>query len=202
MGDHYFTNRPNVEHELRTIRVTLRGFDLTFWTDAGVFSKGGVDFGSQLLIETMEIPEGAKVLDVGCGYGPIGITAALLAGSGQVTMVDVNERAVELATKNIEQNVAPGAQAIISDRFEKLNGEKFDRILTNPPIRAGKEVVHSIFEGSVEHLTENGELWVVIQKKQGAPSAKKKLEELFEDVEDMARDAGFRIFRCQGICRK
>lgn len=201
MGDHYFTNQPNVEHDIRTIRVTLRGFNLTFWTDAGVFSKGGVDFGSQLLIETMEIPEGAKVLDVGCGYGPIGITAALLAGSGNVTLVDVNERAVELAQKNIEQNLAPGAKAIVSDRFEKVAGEKFDVILTNPPIRAGKAVVHSIFERAPEHLTETGELWVVIQKKQGAPSAKKKLEELFDSVEDVARDAGFRIFRCQGVLK-
>ncbi|MFD2172354.1 class I SAM-dependent methyltransferase [Tumebacillus lipolyticus] len=202
MADHYFTNQPNVEHELRTIRVTLRGFDLTFWTDAGVFSKGGVDFGSQLLIETMDIPKGAKVLDVGCGYGPIGITAARLAEDGDVTMVDVNERAVELARRNIEQNGARGAKAIVSDRFEQLAATRYDRILTNPPIRAGKAVVHSIFEGAVDHLAETGELWVVIQKKQGAPSAKKKLEELFESVEDVARDAGYRIFRCQGVLRK
>jgi 16S rRNA (guanine1207-N2)-methyltransferase len=202
VGDHYYSSQPNVEHELRTIRVTVRGFDLTFWTDAGVFSKTGIDFGSRLLIETMEIPVGAKVLDVGCGYGPIGITAAMLAESGEVTMVDVNERAVFLAKKNIEQNMAPGAKAIVSDRFEKVGGEKFDRILTNPPIRAGKAVVHSIFEGAAEHLNAGGELWVVIQKKQGAPSAKKKLEELFGSVEDVARDAGYRIFRCRDALPK
>ncbi|MGZ4110855.1 MAG: class I SAM-dependent methyltransferase, partial [Tumebacillaceae bacterium] len=93
MSDHYFTNKPTVEHDLRAIKENLRGFDLTFWTDAGVFSKVQIDFGSQLLIETMEIPEDASVLDVGCGYGPIGITAAKLAPNGTVTMVDVNERA-------------------------------------------------------------------------------------------------------------
>lgn len=196
MSNHYYTNKPTVAHDMRTIKATLRGFDLTFWSDAGVFSKVQVDFGSQLLIETVEIPADARVLDVGCGYGPIGITAAKLAPQGSVTMVDVNERAVELARRNIEQNHVPHAEALVSDRYAALGDRKFDRILTNPPIRAGKAVVHSIFEGAVDHLAENGELWVVIQKKQGAPSAKKKLEELFDSVEDVARDAGYRIFQC------
>lgn len=196
MSNHYYTNKPTVDHDLRTIHETLRGFDMTFWTDAGVFSKVQIDFGSQLLIDSMDIPEDASVLDVGCGYGPIGITAAKLAPNGTVTMVDVNERAVELCRRNIEQNGVRHAEAIVSDRFAALEDRKFDRILTNPPIRAGKAVVHSIFEGAVEHLTAHGELWVVIQKKQGAPSAKKRLEELFDSVEDVARDAGFRIFRC------
>jgi 16S rRNA (guanine1207-N2)-methyltransferase len=185
-----------VEHDLRTIRVTLRGQEFVFWTDAGVFSKSGVDFGSELLIETMEIPADASVLDVGCGYGPIGLSAAKLATAGSVTMVDVNERAVELARKNAAGNHIANAEVLVSDRYENVQGRRFDVILTNPPIRAGKQVVHSIFEGAPKHLTERGELWVVIQKKQGAPSAKKRLEELFESVEDVARDAGFRIFRC------
>lgn len=196
MSDHYFTNKPTVEHEERTIRPQLRGFDLQFVTDAGVFSKAGIDFGSELLIDSMEIPVDAKVLDVGCGYGPIGVTAAKLAAEGHVTMVDVNERAVQLANRNVALNRVENAEAVVSYLYEQLSGRKFDCILTNPPIRAGKQVVHAVFEGSVNHLTERGELWVVIQKKQGAPSAKKKLEELFESVEDVARDAGYRIFRC------
>ena len=196
MSDHYYSNKPTVQHDLRTICVTLRGFTLRFLTDAGVFSKGGIDFGSELLIDSMDIPEDASVLDVGCGYGPIGITAAKLASRGSVTMVDINERAVDLARRNIEQNEVGNAEAHVSDRLFAVAGRKFDRILTNPPIRAGKAVVHAIFSDAAEHLTERGELWVVIQKKQGAPSAKKRLEELFETVEDVARDAGFRIFRC------
>ncbi|KEO81726.1 class I SAM-dependent methyltransferase [Tumebacillus flagellatus] len=198
MSDHYYSNKPTVEHDLRAIRVTLRGQEFVFWTDAGVFSKSGVDFGSDLLIETMEIPDDADVLDVGCGYGPIGLTAAKLAANGRVTMVDVNERAVELARRNAQANGISNVEVLVSDRYEQVQGRRFDVILTNPPIRAGKQVVHSIFEGAVDHLTDGGELWVVIQKKQGAPSAKKRLEELFEDVEDVARDAGFRIFRCRG----
>jgi 16S rRNA (guanine1207-N2)-methyltransferase len=196
VSDHYYSNKPTVEHQLRTVSVQLRGFDLSFTTDAGVFSKGGIDFGSQLLIETMELPEDAQVLDVGCGYGPIGITAAKLAPKGSVTMVDVNERAVELARVNIGRNGVTHAQAVVSYLYENLGGQRFDCILTNPPIRAGKAVVHAVFEGAAEHLSERGELWVVIQKKQGAPSAKKKLEELFDSVEDVTRDAGYRIFRC------
>ncbi|HEU4962521.1 MAG TPA: class I SAM-dependent methyltransferase [Bacilli bacterium] len=199
MSNQYFTNKPTVDHDLRTITDNLRGFDLKFWTDAGVFSRGGIDFGSKLLIETMDIPAGAEVLDIGCGYGPVGITAAKLAADARITMVDVNERAVELATRNLAQNGVINAEVFVSDLYENLNGRKFDRILTNPPIRAGKATVHAVFEGAVSHLSENGELWVVIQKKQGAPSAKKKLEELFADVEDVARDAGFRIFRCRAI---
>jgi 16S rRNA (guanine1207-N2)-methyltransferase len=198
VSDHYYSNKPTVEHDLRTVRVTLRGVELVFWTDAGVFSKSGVDFGSDLLIESMEIPEDASVLDVGCGYGPIGLSAAKLAVQGRVTMVDINERAVELARRNAETNGITNVEVLVSDRYAGVQGRRFDVILTNPPIRAGKQVVHSIFEGAVEHLTERGELWVVIQKKQGAPSAKKRLEELFESVEDVARDAGFRIFRCSG----
>ncbi|PWK05666.1 class I SAM-dependent methyltransferase [Tumebacillus permanentifrigoris] len=196
MSDHYFSNKPTVEHDLRTIRVALRGQEFVFWTDAGVFSKAGIDFGSELLIESMEIPSDATVLDVGCGYGPIGLAAAKLAAAGQVTMLDVNERAVELARKNATSNGIANVEILVSDRYEHVQGRRFDVILTNPPIRAGKLVVHSIFDGAVEHLTERGELWVVIQKKQGAPSAKKRLEELFDSVEDVARDAGFRIFRC------
>ncbi|MFC4765958.1 class I SAM-dependent methyltransferase [Effusibacillus consociatus] len=197
MVDHYFSNQPVVGHDLRLIRQKLRGFNLEFWTDAGVFSKGGIDFGSALLIETMEISEKDRVLDVGCGYGPIGITAAKLAVNGSVLMIDINERAVELARKNLTQNAVQNAEVRVSNLFEQVAEKDFDRIFTNPPIRAGKAVVHQIFEEAGRRLTPRGELWVVIQKKQGAPSARKKLEELFEDVQDKAKDAGYRIFCCK-----
>ncbi|GAX89330.1 16S rRNA methyltransferase [Effusibacillus lacus] len=197
MVEHYFSNYPTVARDLRLVRDRLRQFDLEFWTDAGVFSKGGVDFGSRLLIETMDIPNGARVLDVGCGYGPIGITAAKLAPDGHVLMIDVNGRAVELARKNAGQNGVKNVEVRQSDLFFNVHERSFDRILTNPPIRAGKAVVHEIFEEAAMRVNQSGELWVVIQKKQGAPSAKKKLEELFEEVDDVAKDAGYRIFRCR-----
>lgn len=197
MADHYYSKKPTANHDLRMIKEQVRGNTLELWTDAGVFSKGGLDFGSRLLIETMDIPPAASVLDVGCGYGPIGISAAKLAVDGRVLMVDLNERAVELARRNIKQNMIANARAEVSDLFENVDVPRFDRILTNPPIRAGKAVVHAIFEGAARRLTSDGELWIVIQKKQGAPSAFKKLQQLFDVVEDKARDAGYRIFCCK-----
>jgi 16S rRNA (guanine1207-N2)-methyltransferase len=199
--EHYFTSNPNVKHDTKLINVTLRGIPLKLETDAGVFSRNQIDFGSNLLIETMDIPneESAYILDLGCGYGPVGIIAAKLAPKSQVILVDINERAVELAKSNLARNQVENGYAKVSDLYSAVGDIKFQRILSNPPIRAGKKVVHQIFEEALNHLTEDGELWIVIQKKQGAPSAKKKLEELFMQVDDMARDAGYRIFRARGL---
>ncbi|MBC8079982.1 MAG: class I SAM-dependent methyltransferase [Gorillibacterium sp.] len=196
MSEHYYSNKPSAKHDLRKIKEELRGTELIFTTDAGVFSKGGVDFGSKLLIETMEIKPGYRVLDVGCGYGPIGLAAARLATPGVVTMLDINERAVELARENAIHNGIDNVEIIVSDLFEQVRGLSFDCILTNPPIRTGKETVHRIFELAWEHLVLGGELWIVIQKKQGAPSALTKLESLFTTVQDVAKSKGFHIFKC------
>lgn len=195
MSEHYYSNKPSAGHQRQTIEQSLRGQKLKFITDAGVFSKSGVDYGSRVLIEMMEIPADAKVLDVGCGYGPIGLTAATLAKQGHVTMLDVNERAVALAQENAALNKISNVSIVQSDLFEKVQGERFDVILTNPPIRAGKETVHRIFTEAFAHLEQSGALWVVIQKKQGAPSAKAKLEELFGGVEEVGKDKGYRIFK-------
>lgn len=197
MSDHYFSSNPSSASKRKVVSAELRGFQFGFFTDAGVFSKSGIDFGSELLIQNMEIPERAKVLDVGCGYGPIGLTAAKLAALGTVLLVDINERALSLAEENAKVHDITNASFIQSDGLQEVKERDFTRILTNPPIRAGKEVVHRIFTEAAAHLAPTGELWVVIQKKQGAPSAKKKLEELFLEVEDVARDAGYRIFRCR-----
>lgn len=200
MSDHYYTPKPIVDHDRRRIETELRGRMFTFVTDAGVFSKEGVDFGSKLLIETMDIPQDAVVLDVGCGYGPIGLTAAALAVHGSVTMIDINERAVELAKENARLNRMERAEILQSDLFSALQGRTFTRILTNPPIRAGKEIVHRIFSESVQHLSCGGQLWVVIQKKQGAPSAFAKLQTLFAHVEEVVKAKGYRIYRASKKC--
>lgn len=145
----------------------------------------------------MEIPEDAKVLDVGCGYGPIGISAAQLASKGHVTMIDINSRAVELARENAQHNGIRNVTVMESDVLSAVEGQAFDVILTNPPIRAGKAVVHAIFEQAYDHLNEGGCLWVVIQKKQGAPSAVAKLESMFAVVEEVGKDKGYRILKAQ-----
>ncbi len=196
LNEHYYSSRPSAASDRRTIETELRGFRFKLATDAGVFSKGGVDFGSKVLIDRMQIGPSDEVLDVGCGYGPIGLTAARLAARGQVVMIDINERAVELAKLNAKMNGISNVSIFQSDKLEAVRGRFFDVILTNPPIRAGKTVVHQIFEEACDHLKPGGSLWMVIQNKQGAPSARKKLEELFgeEAVVEIGKDKGYRIY--------
>lgn len=198
MSDHYYSNKPQSASRRQDFDAMLRGFNLRLTSDAGVFSRDGVDYGSRVLIEHMEIPQDASVLDVGCGYGPIGLTAARLAPQGHVTLIDINERAVELARFNAKANGIHNVSIAQSDLFEAVDGETFDVILTNPPIRAGKVVVHNLLTDSWKHLNPGGATWVVIQKKQGAPSAKMKLEELYgeENVLEVGKDKGFRLYRC------
>jgi 16S rRNA (guanine1207-N2)-methyltransferase len=194
MTEHYYSSRPAAASDPKSLQVALRGRTFTFVTDAGVFSKGGIDFGSRLLIETMDIAEQDEVLDVGCGYGPIGLAAATIASRGRVTMVDINERAVELARANASRNGITNVEIVRGDLFEPLGGRTFTKILSNPPIRAGKAVVHRLFEQAYDHLAEGGQLWIVIQKKQGAPSALAKLESLYASVREADKDKGYRIY--------
>jgi 16S rRNA (guanine1207-N2)-methyltransferase len=197
--DHYYSAKPTAAHELNELQATLRGKDFTFVTDAGVFSKKAIDFGSQLLIQSMDIARDHRVLDVGCGYGPIGLSAASLADLGTVTMLDINERAIQLSQANANRNGLTNVNIIQSDLLDKVKGQYFDRILTNPPIRAGKDVVHRIFAEAYSALVSRGQLWIVIQKKQGAPSAFTKLQEIFGDVQEVTKDKGYRIFKATKI---
>jgi 16S rRNA (guanine1207-N2)-methyltransferase len=135
------------------------------------------------------------VLDVGCGYGPIGISAAKLAANGYVTMIDINERAVQLAQENAKLNQVSNITVVQSDLYDQVAGQTFDTIITNPPIRAGKAVVHRIFEEGEKLLEPGGSMWVVIQKKQGAPSAEAKLKAVYDRVVEVTKDKGYRIFR-------
>jgi 16S rRNA (guanine1207-N2)-methyltransferase len=197
MSEHYYSQRPTTAADRQVLDAELRGFRFQLTSDAGVFSKGGVDYGSRVLIEHMEIPAAARILDVGCGYGPIGLTAAKLAPEGHAVLIDINERAVELARLNAEANGITNVSFAQSDRLAAVEGQRFDVILTNPPIRAGKAVVHRIFEEAKESLLPGGALWIVIQRKQGAPSARARLEELFGEhaVDEIGKDKGYRIFR-------
>ncbi|WP_349409116.1 class I SAM-dependent methyltransferase [Pseudalkalibacillus sp. SCS-8] len=196
MGDHYYSSKPTSERDVRDWSFTLKGRSFRFYSDAGVFSKDEVDFGSRLLIEAFRKPavEG-PILDMGCGYGPIGISVAAAFPESKVTMVDVNERAVELSKKNAERNKIDNVEIYQSNLFEEVKERGFSAILTNPPIRAGKSVVHTIFEKAYEHLKPEGELWIVIQKKQGAPSAMEKLQSIFQEVELVERKKGYHIIR-------
>ncbi|KUP04799.1 16S rRNA methyltransferase [Bacillus coahuilensis p1.1.43] len=198
MGDHYFTNNPSVESKPTSFKFTLRGHSFTFKTDQGVFSKSEIDFGSRTLLECFKLPAvDGPFLDVGCGYGPIGLSLAKEDENRQVHMVDVNERALSLAEENADLNNVQNVSIYRSDTLHSVKEESFAAILTNPPIRAGKKVVHDIFEQSFHKLRDGGELWVVIQKKQGAPSAMDKLEELFGEVEVVGKEKGYYILKAQ-----
>ncbi|MBS4201535.1 class I SAM-dependent methyltransferase [Bacillus sp. FJAT-49732] len=196
MVEHYYSREPEVASDPKFWNVELRNHTFRFKTDQGVFSKGEVDFGSRLLIDTFEPPGIAgPILDVGCGYGPIGLSVAKDFQDRLVHMIDVNQRAIALAKENADRNDIDNVDIYESDRLASVSEENFAAILTNPPIRAGKEVVHAIFEHSFHHLGPEGELWVVIQKKQGAPSAMAKLEELFGNVETLAKKKGYYILK-------
>ncbi|MBM7694348.1 16S rRNA (guanine1207-N2)-methyltransferase [Peribacillus deserti] len=195
MSDHYYSKTPNAESSPKHWSFTLRNREFRFKTDNGVFSKKEVDFGSRLLIETFKPNSEVEgnLLDVGCGYGPIGLSLASERKDILVHMVDVNARAIELAKENAQINHIENVKIYESDKLTGVEESGFASVLTNPPIRAGKQVVHEIFEQSFAKLADGGELWVVIQKKQGAPSAMEKMEELFGDVELIERKKGYYI---------
>ncbi|MDM5152924.1 class I SAM-dependent methyltransferase [Bacillus sp. DX1.1] len=195
MADHYFSNDPSSKSDRKRWEYTLRGNQFIFLSDHGVFSKNEVDFGSRLLIEAFQMPDvRGDVLDVGCGYGPIGLSLAKESQGREVHMVDVNERALELAKENAANNKIGNVRIYQSSVYENIDGQ-YAAILSNPPIRAGKHVVHEILEKAVDHLVPGGELWIVIQKKQGAPSAMKKLEAVFSEVDVVEKKKGYYIIK-------
>lgn len=202
MSNHYYSKNPEVESNPVYWDFSLREHTFRFKTDRGVFSKREVDFGSRLLIETFEFDKGeGKILDVGCGYGPIGLSLAKSFPGSTVHMVDVNQRALDLAKENAKLNQLEHVKVYGSDRLLQVEENGFHAILTNPPIRAGKQIVHDIFEQSYEHLADFGELWIVIQKKQGAPSAIEKLEMLFGQVDIVVKKKGYFIIKAKKVDR-
>ena len=194
--EHYFTNNPNLKSELRTIVYKYKDHNLNFFSDNGVFSKDKLDFGSNLLLDSIfknVDGDNLKILDVGCGYGFIGISLAKILNA-QVTMCDVNNRSLHLAKKNCSENNI-SAEVIESNMYENVTGI-YDLIVTNPPIRAGKEVVYGILDGARDYLKEDGELWAVIRKDQGAKSAIKHLEENYK-CEVVEKSKGFYIIKAK-----
>ncbi|NMA95570.1 MAG: class I SAM-dependent methyltransferase [Clostridiales bacterium] len=191
--EHYYSSRPTTTHDIRIVEYFIRGQRLELSTDSGVFSKGRVDFGTDLLINSMPDIRG-QILDLGCGYGPIGISLAVLNEDCIVHMTDINERAVSLAKNNIERNQILNAKAYVSEGFSNISN-MFDIIVTNPPIRAGKKVIYPLFSESIDYLNAGGAIYMVIQKKQGALSAVKKLNEIYSNCSIIAKRKGYMILR-------
>ncbi len=191
---HYYTNNENLESSPEEFIYRYREKELIFISDNGVFSKKMIDYGSRVLLDTIKIDSNKKsLLDVGCGYGTFGVSLKSVYPFLQVEMVDVNERAINLAKKNLQKNNLD-AKVYMSSVYDNVFG-KYDLIVTNPPIRAGKEIVTKILVEAKEHLNYKGEIWVVIQKKQGAPSAKKNLEAVFGNVTIEKKDKGYYVLK-------
>ncbi|MBQ2639576.1 MAG: class I SAM-dependent methyltransferase [Bacilli bacterium] len=190
---HYFTNDKLPSNVKKTECFVLNN-KFVFLTDNGVFSKDGLDFGSRLLLESIPLEEvGGKILDMGCGYGVFGIVLSKVADC-VVDMVDVNLRAIHLSKRNIEENHVDSISVFESDCYSNINS-KYNSIITNPPIRAGKKVVYDIVMNAKDYLLDNGKLFIVIRKEQGAKSLIVDLKKVY-DVDILAKKKGFFIIKC------
>ena len=194
MPEHYYTENPNSAHDERRVAVNALGNALTFITDAGVFSRDGLDRGTEVLLEALP-PLSGRVLDLGCGWGAVGVALGRRYPGLEIVMTDINSRAVALARRNLAENGVRAA-VVQGDGFDAVEG-RFDAIVTNPPIRAGKEVIYGLFAAARDHLTPEGALYVVIRKQQGAPSALKYLKEIYGTAETVDRASGFHVLRAR-----
>lgn len=182
LSNQYFENNTNLKSQEHEIKYYFRGTTFSFIADNGVFSKNTIDFGSSLLLKEIVInAKVEKILDVGCGYGPIGLTIAKFNPNSYVDMIDVNYRAIDLAIKNANLNKINNVKIFESNIYANINSS-YDLIVTNPPIRAGKKVVHEILLDGYNYLNNGGSLWCVIQKKQGAESAIRALQSKYQEV--------------------
>ena len=190
----YFDSNPNSESDEHLIRCEINGCIYNFYTDNSVFSKKYLDFGTRTLLESINLDEiNGEVLDFGCGYGPIGIYIKKNCNCC-VDMVDINERAINLSLKNAKLNMVD-VNVFKSDIYSHIN-KKYDFIITNPPIRVGKKILYDILFNAKDYLKENGSLYLVINKDQGAKSLYKDLEKCYR-VTTVKKNKGFYVFKCQ-----
>lgn len=189
----YFDDNQHLKSNRKEFSFRFWCFNYSFIVDNGVFSKDEIDLGSQILLNHVLTQSlGDNILDLGCGYGPIGIILKTHFKESYVEMVDVNPRALELAKENAKLNNVE-VNIHTSDCFEEITKTDFTSIITNPPIRAGKEVIYKMFEEAFEHLVNGGCLWIVIRKSHGAQSAKKRIEQVYGNCEIVKKDKGFYI---------
>lgn len=198
MAEHYFAKSPTTPLLAGLVKCRLKGRDFEFLTSSGVFSPRGIDNGTRLLIESMSLPEGGSMLDLGCGYGPVGIVAAMLEPLLEVWMTDINERAVALARENARRNGVENVVVVQGHLYEPVDGKAFDAIVSNPPISAGmRKVVEPLISGAADHLMEKGSLQVVVQSNKGGRALSSLMEKAFGNVEVLSRGSGYRVLRAE-----
>jgi len=196
VSEHYFSENPTSTEERGLIISTLRGIKMEFVTSRGIFSHKRIDNGTRLLVEFMELPAKGRLLDLGCGYGVIGTTAALINPLLEVTMTDVNARAVSLAAENVSRNRAKNASARLGSLYEPVNAMRFDLVVTNPPISAGiTRVVEPIINGAPLHLNSGGSLQLVVQSNKGGRTVTGLIEEAFGEAQILAKGGGYRVLK-------
>ncbi len=180
----------------RPVELVLeaRGVRLVLTTPPGLFSSSEIDLGTRLLIDWMEVPSEGKFLDLGCGYGPIGLFAKAFNPRLEVYMVDVNPQAVKAARRNAERNglEVNVLQGSLYEPTDELGIRDFSAIVSNPPLAVGKETVEKIIEGAVERLRKGGSLQMVFAK--GGAKAAELFKELFSEVE-VKRKKGYTLIR-------
>lgn len=189
----YFEKNDDLKNELKENVVSINNHSFFFYTNNGLFNKKGLDLGTKILLENFDYKNKKTFLDMGCGCGPIGIYLSTLSKNNTIDMVDINENAVELTKKSLRKNSLINANAFVSNGFSKIKN-KYDAILLNPPIHAGKKVIYKIIKDSKEHLNNSGELWIVIRKKHGAESLIKDFSNIF-NAEILCKDHGFWIIK-------
>lgn len=194
---HYFTNEENLKSEIEKVIAEINGIPFYFYTDNGVFSKGELDFGTELLLKNFKYddPNNKTLLDIGCGCGPIGIYASHLGFT--VDMSDVNKRAIHLSKMSLKEQ-GLNANVFESDAYKNITN-KYDYIVSNPPIRVGKEKLYEIVMNAKEHLKDDGSLWIVVRKQQGAESMVRDMKNAYKTVEVIAKKKGFFIIKASLI---
>ena len=196
--NHYFTSDPSRKPNRKSIDFRFLGISETFISDDGVFSKETLDFGSRVLLETVIGRDlRGDILDLGCGWGVIGIAVARKWPETRVTLADVNTRALALSRENAKRNRAEVVCAE-SDGMAALMDRSFDAVITNPPIRAGKQVIYRMFADAAARLKPGGALYLVIRKQQGAESCIRYLQTLFANVEKLDKSGGFWVLKGSG----
>jgi 16S rRNA G1207 methylase RsmC len=196
-SNHYFEEHPRSKLKLGIVRTNLRGIPFEFLTASGVFSKKRVDLGTRLLIESMILPERGYVLDVGCGYGAVGIAAATFNPNLHVVMVDVNTRAVWLAKKNVEINHLKNVEVRHGNLYEPVKGLAFNCILSNPPVSAGMKTLKAIIFGASEYLAVKGSFQMVVKSKIGKERLQSFFDEAFGNFKILARKSGYRVLMAE-----
>lgn len=196
-AEHYFTPHPKSELKFRMIKANLRGKMFRFLTATGVFSKKRIDLGTKVLIEHMRLPERGYVLDIGCGYGAIGIAAAAFNPNLYVIMVDINKRAVKLAKRNIKINGITNAKVKCGNLYEPVKSMLFDCILSNPPISAGMKTVKTIIAEAPKYMTNGATLQMVVKSKIGKERLQQIFEESFGNFAILAKKGGYRVLMAE-----